>query len=313
MMRLVIGSEEEHHAQHIYALLKAKGEAVAYLDSRQLPEALPLAWEASELTPTGFLTIEGVKIPIASIQSVYWRWYYGIHITPTHQTPEAFHTAHMIEREVTSAIESLFTTLVKDSDCLWVNSLNAVEMHKKKGYQLHLMAKHGIRVPQTLITNDTTAAISFYETNHRSVIVKPVRGGASTQKVTETDFSEEKLGLLKYAPVQFQELIEGVDIRVYGVGNQLFAAEIQATTIDFREDPQATIVPITLPSAIQEQCLQVMQLCDLCFTGIDIRRTPEGAYVFIEANPSPMFTFFERQSGYPISDALVNLLINGEL
>ena len=311
-MHIVIGSQEEYHAQHIYTLLQAKGEPVVYLDSRQLPEALLISWEAAEITPTGFLTIEGEKIPLASIKSVYWRWYYGINIQPVNQTPEAFHTAHMIDREVTSAIESLFAVLAEEPTCLWVNSINAIEMHKKKGYQLNLMAKNGIRVPRTLITSDASSVRDFYEVNQQAIIVKPVRGGASTQKVTDADLTEEKLALLNLSPVQFQELIEGVDIRVYGVGNQLFAAEIQADTIDFRDDPQAKIVPITLPVNIQEQCLQVMALCDLCFTGIDIRRTPAEDYVFIEANPSPMFTFFEQQSGYPISDALVNLLIKGK-
>jgi glutathione synthase/RimK-type ligase-like ATP-grasp enzyme len=311
-MHIVIGSQEEYHAKHIYTLLQAKGEPVVYLDSRQLPEALLISWEAAEITPSGFLTIEGGKIPLASIQSVYWRWYYGIQIAPTHQTPEALHTAYMIDREVTSAIESLFAVLAEEPACLWVNSINAIEMHKKKGYQLNLMAKNGIRVPRTLITSDASSVRDFYEANQQAIIVKPVRGGASTQKVTDADLTEEKLALLNLSPVQFQELIEGVDIRVYGVGNQLFAAEIQADTIDFRDDPQAKIVPITLPLNIQEQCLQVMALCDLCFTGIDIRLTPAGDYVFIEANPSPMFTFFEQQSGYPISEALVSLLIKGK-
>jgi len=309
-MHIVIGSQEEYHAKHIYTLLQVKGEPVVYLDSRQLPKALLLQWEASEITTTtGYLTIEGSKIPLNAIRSVYWRWYYGIHIAPTQQTPEALHTAYMIDREVTSAIESLFAVLAEEPACLWVNSINAVEMHKKKGYQLNLMAKNGIRVPHTLITNDASSVWDFYEAHHRSIIVKPVRGGASTQKVTEADLTQERLALLHYCPMQFQELIEGVDIRVYGVGNQLFAAEIQANTIDFREDPEAEIIPIVLPETIQQQCLQVMRLFDLCFTGIDIRRTPTGDYVFIEANPSPMFTFFEQQSGYPISDALVELMM----
>lgn len=312
-MHVIIGSKEEYHAQHIYTLIKAKGEPVAYLDSRQLPKALPLHWEASETRQSkGFLTLEGLQIPLSSIKSVYWRWYYGIHIQPDSQTPEAFHTAYMIEREVTSATESVFATLAEEATCLWVNSINAIEMHKKKGYQLNLMAKNGIRVPKTIITNDASCVWDFYEANQKALIVKPVRGGASTKKVTEAELTEEKLALLNYSPVQFQELIEGVDIRVYGVGHQLFAAEIQAETIDFRDDPQAKIVPITLPEVIQQHCLQVMQLCDLCFTGIDIRRTPEGEYVFIEANPSPMFTFFEQQSGYPISEALIALMLKGK-
>jgi hypothetical protein len=45
------------------------------------------------------------------------------------------------------------------------------------------------------------------------------------------------------------------------------------------------------------------------WTGIDLRRTPDGRHVFLEANPSPMFLGFERRSGLPLTEALVALLI----
>jgi glutathione synthase/RimK-type ligase-like ATP-grasp enzyme len=48
----------------------------------------------------------------------------------------------------------------------------------------------------------------------------------------------------------------------------------------------------------------------LIFSGIDIRRTPAGEYVFLEGNPSPMFSYFEKVTGYPISDRLVDLLLS---
>ena len=47
---------------------------------------------------------------------------------------------------------------------------------------------------------------------------------------------------------------------------------------------------------------------DLLWTGIDLRRTPEGRYVFLEANPSPMFLGFESRSGLPLTAALADLL-----
>ena len=43
--------------------------------------------------------------------------------------------------------------------------------------------------------------------------------------------------------------------------------------------------------------------------GIDLRLTPEGRYVFLEANPSPMFLGFEARAGLPLTDALVALLL----
>ncbi len=50
---------------------------------------------------------------------------------------------------------------------------------------------------------------------------------------------------------------------------------------------------------------------DLLWTGIDLRLTPEGDYVFLEANPSPMFLGFERQTGLPLTESLAHLLCQG--
>ena len=108
--------------------------------------------------------------------------------------------------------------------------------------------------------------------------------------------------------MQFQEMIEGVDIRVYIVGNEIFPAEIRANTLDFRDDKSAKIVPVELPKDVEENCFKIMPLFNLNYTGMDLRRTPQGEYVFIEANPAPMFIHFENQTGYPISDTLIKLL-----
>ncbi|MDD3014583.1 MAG: ATP-grasp domain-containing protein [Candidatus Gastranaerophilales bacterium] len=307
-MILVIGSSEEYHSRHVYELLKSKGENVCYFDSRTIPERLPITWVASDNTIKGSLKIDGQKINLKDIKSVYWRWHYGIDITPADKTYNSRYIAHMIIRETISAIDSLFSVM----DCLWVNSLDAIEMHKKKTYQLYVMAKNGIRVPKSLITNDRDEVMSFFDENNGQLIYKPVRGGASTEKLKTSDFTEERLNSLKISPVQFQEFIDGVDIRVYVIKDKIFAAEIHAKTIDFRDDRDAKIVPIELPENIKDDCLKIMKLLNLNFSGIDIRCSHTGEYVFIEANPSPMFAFFENKSGYPISEGLAELLIKGK-
>ena len=50
----------------------------------------------------------------------------------------------------------------------------------------------------------------------------------------------------------------------------------------------------------------------LVWTGIDFRLTPDGRYVFLEANPNPMFLGFEDRCGLPLTDALANLLLDAE-
>jgi glutathione synthase/RimK-type ligase-like ATP-grasp enzyme len=61
-----------------------------------------------------------------------------------------------------------------------------------------------------------------------------------------------------------------------------------------------------------KQCRQIAEALELLWTGIDFRLTPEGHYVFLEANPSPMFLGFEQATGLPLSESLAALLLGLE-
>ena len=59
---------------------------------------------------------------------------------------------------------------------------------------------------------------------------------------------------------------------------------------------------------MQECCRRIARRLDLLWAGLDFRLTPGGRYVFLEANPSPMFLGFEARSGLPLTEALTELL-----
>ena len=302
-MILIIGAPDEAHSAFIYEKLCRLDEPVAYFDTRRFPAETRIAFEPEDST-RGFLKPNTPAAPIAlsDIRAVYWRYFMGI--AAGHQNDPFLH--EMATRETESLIGSLFRAM--DERCLWVNTPGAIEMHRYKGYQLAKLSRAGLRIPHTLMTNDPDAVRDFYERMHKQVIYKPVRGGAHTAKLADEDLKPERLAELAKAPVQFQEMIPGVDTRAYLIGDDIFAAEIRARSLDFREDPDAAIVPVELPDAVLADCRTLVRELDLKFSGIDIRKTPDGEYVFIEGNPSPMFMHFEHQSKYPISDRLVDLL-----
>lgn len=309
-MILIIGSEDEYHSKFIHDALFSKGEEVCYLDTRRVNIDLLGSFYPSEKSLNGNLVLNGRKVFLDKIKSIYWRCNYGIKIPPVSDSEDDIYNAYMIEREFNSLINSLFNSL----DCLWVNTPNAINLHKSKAYQTYLMAKNNIRVPKTLITNDRYELEKFIESYKGELIFKPVLGGAPTERLNLESLDETKLSLIKNSPVQFQELIEGVDIRVYGIADKIFAAEIRAATIDFREDTEAETVPIEIPDKIKQNCFKIMELLDLKFTGIDIKyNSQKDEYVFLEANPSPMFTYFEEKTGFPISETLMDLLIKGKM
>ena len=106
-----------------------------------------------------------------------------------------------------------------------------------------------------------------------------------------------------------QEEMPGTNVRVFVAGDRVLACEIPTESIDFRDDDAQRVTPHTLASDTEQMCRAIARTLDLLWTGIDFRLTPDGRYVFLEANPSPMFIGFEALSGLPLTDALAKLLL----
>lgn len=287
-MIVIIGSDDDFHSKFVKEELKKRNVPVKYLDSRNYPI---INW--SPTSSDSYLVLEDEKVFVEDIKGVYWRWYYGV----------VFDTKQIIWQEKTSALESFLYSVGDIS----FNSLQAVELHRKKGAQTQILHKNGIRLPRTLITSDKDAVEEFYLKNDKSLIYKPVRGGAFTKKFKDEDL--ERVDTLINCPCQLQEFIDGIDIRVYAFETgEIYAGEIIAQNVDFREDPNAVINKVCLPKKVQKDCLKVLKLLGLKYSGIDIRLNQKGEYVFIEANPAPMFIHYERMTGYPITDTLIKNL-----
>lgn len=288
-MIIIIGSNEDFHSKYILEELTTRNIEATYLDTRKYP-----IFNWSPEGKNDYIILDNKKIFLKDIQGLYWRWYYGV----------TFGTSDIVYREKISALESLLYSLEPIS---W-NSLQAVELHRKKGIQTKIMQNNGIRLPRTLVTNDKDALENFYLENNKNIIYKPVRGGAFTQKLKEEDLLRKES--LTNCPTQLQECIDGVDIRVYAFeSGEIFAGEILAENIDFREDNNAKINKVSLPENIKKDCLKILKLLNLKYSGIDIRLSHNGEYVFIEANPAPMFIHFENVTGYDITNTLIKNLI----
>jgi glutathione synthase/RimK-type ligase-like ATP-grasp enzyme len=121
--------------------------------------------------------------------------------------------------------------------------------------------------------------------------------------------TEEALDNLGVAPVTLQEEIGGIDVRVFVCGRRVMACQLTTDEIDFRDDPDPYTEPVDLPDEMADRALRIARELDLVWTGMDFRLTPDGRYVFLEANPSPMFLGFEARTGLPLAHSLADLLM----
>jgi len=189
----------------------------------------------------------------------------------------------------------------------WVNGWDGYHLHQTKPAALARVAELGVPVPETVLTNDPDGLIEFID-RHSHCIFKPVQGGAHTRRLELRHLTDDNLENLRQAPVTLQEEIPGTDVRVFVAGERVFACEVRSASVDFRDDPDPEIVAVDLPEEIADRSLRIARRLHLLWTGIDFRRTAEGRYVFLEANPSPMFLGFEHRCGLPLTEALADVL-----
>jgi glutathione synthase/RimK-type ligase-like ATP-grasp enzyme len=285
----------------MYNALARAGVTVDYLDTRLFPQQLSLSWQPN--TEVGYITLpKGKKLSFEDIHSVFWRNLGGVTVPALKNVQQ--------QRIAYNDVVSTLRSLIQACPARWINSWQAYEFHKEKPLQLRQVKKSGVTIPATLISNDPQEIIEFARSQTK-VIFKPVYGSAHTEFVTDFHLELQRLQLaLSISPITLQEYIPGTNIRTYIIGETIYAAEIRSQALDFRQDLQAELIPIELPILVQNQCLAIARLLMLRWTAVDWRRTPTGEYVFLEANPSPMFLHFERQTGFAITRQLVELLVS---
>jgi glutathione synthase/RimK-type ligase-like ATP-grasp enzyme len=160
------------------------------------------------------------------------------------------------------------------------------------------------------VTNDPAVVMQFRQ-RHGRVVYKSISSVRSIVKVLE-DSDVGRLEAIRWCPVQFQQYIEGLDLRVHVVGDELFATEISSDVPDYRyanrQGGTASLRAVKLPFELAERCLRLSHALGLPFSGIDLKVAGDGTPYCLEVNPSPGFSYFERQTGQPIARAVASYL-----
>lgn len=301
MTVLILGHAADLHAAHIYRSLEQLGVLCHYWDVATFPTQAQISW--SPVTQEGVLRLaDGRHMAMSQIHSVFWRNFAGVKV------PKLPHET--VQRVAYQDAIALVRSLLQLPSIHWVNPVQAYQLHREKPLQLSKVHQLGVSIPDTIVTNDPTSVQEFVD-RHAKTTFKPIYGGARTQLIAVEHLHPERLRLsLKIAPVTLQEYIAGANIRSYVIGDMVYAAEICSAALDFHEDDDAKLIPIVFPEAMCYQATAIAQALSAQWMTIDWRFTPAGEYLFLEANPNPSFLGFEQQTGFPITQALIELLIS---
>lgn len=304
-MILLCGIKSETPLVMVADALRALGAEFRVVHQRDVA-SYSISWESGRHGVTGALKLGDETIDLTGVRAIYSRMMDDTILPelsdlaaddPARLHSRAFHEALFRWSEVAE------TRLVNPADPQGSNS--------SKPYQAQLIAAHGFAPPPTLITTDRSAVLEFRK-KHGRIIYKSISAVRSIVKTLD----ESELGRLDkigWCPVQFQAAIDGTNVRVHVVDNAVFATEIVSTHIDYRyakrDGGETTLAAVTLPRPVRERCVALGRGLGLPFAGIDLMRTPDGAYYCFEVNPQPAFSYYEANTGQPIAKAVARYLM----
>lgn len=223
-----------------------------------------------------------------------------------------------ILNETESLFENIFSSLTTN----WLSSPSAVYEAENKILQLKTAIKIGFNIPQTLITNSKQELKHFYSDCNRDIILKPIsqtriqynEGSAFIFTNPVPEIFIENIDSYDLTPCIYQKNIsKEYELRVTVVGDSVFSAAVfsqadEETKNDWRKK-KLRFQQVELPNEIHQKCITLLQELDLQFGAIDLIKTPNGEYVFLEINPNGQWAWIETQTGQKISDAIINHLI----
>lgn len=212
----------------------------------------------------------------------------------------------------------------------WVNSPLDLEFARRKYSQLIIAGNLGLTIPRTCVTNSPEQAKRFirqfdkaiYKTMKAPVIDlhgDGIQWGVPTTVLTVEHI--ERLDLIVPSGGIFQEYIEkAYEVRVTIIGDTVYSAKIKSQEstehdahIDWRDGVAYGDVKVesyNLPNKVSDACKGVLREYGLHFGAIDLIRTLDGDYVFLELNPNGQWLWIEDMTNQPLLDGMVRLLSN---
>lgn len=302
---LLVGAEHDDHVAALREALRARGHEPLLFDSLGFPSGARLALGEA---------LDDIRLdgrPLARPAAIYMR---SLYLSPLSYLVDAAEDMQANWRTTLVIFKEkgeLLLSLLRRWEALGVpmfNSLSASDATRKP-WQLATLAAAGLPVPRTLWSNDP-AAVRAFAAGQR-VAYKPVAGGAATRELRPEDLSDARLARLANAPVTFQELLPGEDLRIFVLEGRLLAVlgiEVADGALDYRQHESAIASRPNDPD-LERLALRATQALGLRFTGMDLKRAADGAWRILELNPSPMFLGFDQRAGTNILGALADALV----
>ncbi len=311
MIIIFSNSVDEHALTVVQKLKKNHNEDSIILDLSKITKAYINAYYDNTTQPDFWLEFAKKKLlNLKDVKSFWWR-----RPQPLTLLPEIKKSSH--QQFALSEWSTALNGFWESTDGLWINDIENDSRAEHKSYQLKIAQNVGLKIPDTLITNNPSRAIEFSEKYNGDIIFKSFLATEEEWRETRPLKKEflKVIDSVRFAPVIFQEYVkDSRDLRITIIGDDIFAAEAQSNK-KYEFDWRMTNISWKkhdLPSDIADKLLKLMRTMGLEYGAIDMKLTSNNEYSFLEINPAGQFLFSEIEAKLPISNSLASKLASGE-
>lgn len=314
---LLTHSEDFYTIDRVADELRNLGANPLRINTDHYPEQFPIDIHLSNTNSDIIWHFNDQKVNSNDIKGVWYRRIWSPKID--NDIDPAFRK--MCIKEAGAIFKFMFPLL---RNAVWMDPYEVVEAASNKLLQLQIAQKAGFTIPPTLVSNYATTAKEFFYEQNGQIITKMTMPTAysmghtslaiRTHRVEEGDL--EGLESLKHCPMMFQKEIEKeLELRVIYVDGQFFTGALDASEsingqVDWRRSSVDEVKweKFELPENIKEATTQLMSQLKLTFGALDIIKTTDNQYVFLEVNPVGEWGMLEKELEYPIAQHIAQSL-----
>ena len=316
---LIVTNKTDITSDLVVLEFQRRGTPYARFNTEDFPQRVQISWMLDAHGVDGYIRLPRRELSLRDVISVWYRRPVAPRIAEAVHSPSIREFAR---RESQEALSGLWRTM----GCFWMSRPDAINIASYKPRQLKLASDLGFNVPRTLISN-SPEAVEKFQVECERLIAKPLFSGeidcdgernvVFTTPISHKDLAANKsIGL---APVLFQEYVpKELELRVTVIGNKVLAASINSQDVDvalhdWRRAPPGSLCfrSYRLPTSVSDRCARLVAAFGLTFGTIDLVKTPNGDYVFLELNPNGQWGWLENPTGDPYTKTIVTLLERG--
>lgn len=319
MTVLILTEDIDATADAVVRALADRGVGVDRVNTAWFPTQMRVSARLSGGRWTGSLTTPGRVVDLEAVTAVWYRAPRAYEFPAGLSVPERAHANLEAKYGLGGVLGSL--------PALWVNHPARLADAGYKPVQLVLAHECGLRVPDTVITNEPDTVRRFAATGRtvtkmlgsNSLTEEGVQKLSFTRIVGDPELADiADLRGVETTTHLFQRWVpKHHEVRMTVIGEHITAAAITAhsteSTVDFRADyDRLTYELIEPPDDVATGVRQLMARMGLVYGALDFVVTPDDEWLFLEINAGGQFGFVEDATGAPMTEQLASLLAKGQ-